>query len=115
LAASAPLTSYALGEDAPQVDEPRPAPDDYPARLEQARRWRADGRGQEAMAEYRTILRNAPDLLAGVMDDLQAILAERPDDGEAHRLMGDALVRQGDYIRALESYNRAVALGDGQH
>ena len=29
---------------------------------------------------------------------------------ELHRLLGDARIRQGDYLSALESYNRAVAL-----
>lgn len=108
-------TTYALGEPPPGTGaEPPPAADDYPARLERARTWREAGRDEDAMAEYRTILRNAPDLLANVMGDLEGVLAANPDHAAAHRLMGDALVRQGDYIRALESYNRAVALGDGQ-
>ncbi len=107
-------TESVLGETSGAPAEPRPAPDDYPARLELARRWHGEGRADEAMTEYRTILRNAPDQLSAVMGDLEQILADNPDDGAAHRLMGDALVRQGDYIRALELYNRAVALGDGQ-
>ncbi len=64
----------------------------------------------DALAEYRIVLKNSPDLLTDVMNDLRASLAEQPDHPEVHRLLGDAHIRQGDYLSALESYNRAVAL-----
>lgn len=107
-------TTYALGETGNASAESRPDPEDYPARLELARQWHGEGRTEDALAEYRTILRNAPDQLSAVMGDLDGVISANPDHAAAHKLMGDALVRQGDYIRALELYNRAVALGDGQ-
>jgi tetratricopeptide (TPR) repeat protein len=87
-----------------------PAPDDYPARLDHARRQRADGALDAALVHYRAVLKNAPDLLNEVVGDLRESLADVPEHPEIHRLLGDARIRQGDYLSALESYNRAVAL-----
>lgn len=95
-------------------DEPAVAPDDYAGRLALARKRRGDGRLDDALVEYRVILKNSSDLLADVMDDLHESLAEQPDHPEVHRLLGDAHIRQGDYLSALESYNRAVALTQAQ-
>ncbi len=110
----APATSDAavnvLPEPAPATE---PADDDYDARLARARRWQAEDRTNEALAEYRSIIKNAPGLLPEVMDDLRQRIAAAPSDPEAHRLLGDAYVRQGEYLGALEAYNRAVALTDG--
>jgi tetratricopeptide (TPR) repeat protein len=98
-------------EPEPEPDaEPRPAADDYPGRLELARRRRGDGRLDEALNDYRVVLKNAPDLLNDVVSELQESLSAAPDHPEIHRLLGDARIRQGDYLSALESYNRAVAL-----
>jgi cytochrome c-type biogenesis protein CcmH/NrfG len=43
-----------------------------------------------------------------------ASLEEAPDHPELHRLLGDAYIRQGNYLQALEAYNRAVALTQAQ-
>jgi tetratricopeptide (TPR) repeat protein len=90
--------------------EPLPAPDDYAGRLERARRLRAEGRTDEALTEYRAVLKNAPQLLDTILDELRETIAATPEHPEVHRLLGDARIRQGDYLGALESYNRAVAL-----
>ncbi len=90
--------------------EPEPAPDDYPARLARARQLRQDGRTDEALTEYRAVLKNAPDLLDAVLDELTESLGATPEHPDVHRLLGDARIRQGDYLGALEAYNRAVAL-----
>ncbi|HEV8192424.1 MAG TPA: tetratricopeptide repeat protein, partial [Ktedonobacterales bacterium] len=91
-----------------------PAPDDYPARLALARQRREEGNLDEAMVEYRAVLKNAPDLFSEVLEDLRAIVATAPEHPELHRLLGDAYIRQGDYLNALESYNRALALSQAQ-
>lgn len=96
---------------------PAPDPHDYAARLEQARGHRDSGALDEAIIEYRTVVRNAPDLLPDVLTDVQGLLEASPEHPELHRLHGDALIRQGDYMAALESYNRATELSqalDGQ-
>ncbi|MBF6590937.1 MAG: tetratricopeptide repeat protein, partial [Ktedonobacterales bacterium] len=87
-----------------------PAPDDYVARLDLARRLRRAGHTEEALVEYRAVLKNAPALLDTMLDELHESLATTPEDPAMHRLLGDARIRQGDYLGALESYNRAVAL-----
>jgi hypothetical protein len=91
-----------------------PAPDDYPARLALARQRREEGNLDEALVEYRAVLKNAPDLFSDVLEDLRASVATAPEHPEVHRLLGDAYIRQGDYLNALESYNRALALSQAQ-
>jgi tetratricopeptide (TPR) repeat protein len=93
-----------------QAAQPTIAPTDYPARLAAARALREQGALDEALVEYRALLKNAPDLLPDVLDDLEASLDEQPEHPELHRLLGDARIRQGDYMAALESLNRSVSL-----
>jgi tetratricopeptide (TPR) repeat protein len=94
------------------LPEPEPAidPADYPARLAAARSLHEAGDLDEALLEYRAILKNSPDLLPDALSDLETALEEHPEHPELHRLLGDARIRQGDYMAALESLNRSVAL-----
>ncbi|HEX8733130.1 MAG TPA: tetratricopeptide repeat protein [Ktedonobacterales bacterium] len=94
------------------LPEPEPTydPQDYPARLAAARALRDAGSLDDALVEYRAILKNSPDLLPDAMSDLEAALEEHPEHPEVHRLLGDARIRQGDYLAALESLNLSVAL-----
>jgi tetratricopeptide (TPR) repeat protein len=91
-----------------------PDPRDYPARLTRARQRRDGGQLDEALSEYRVIIKNAPDLLPDVLDDLYASLAELPDHPNLHSVLGDALVCQGEYEKALESYNKAMELAQAR-
>lgn len=100
-------------EDIPAPATPAPpaiSPTDYPARLAAAREMRENGSLDDALVEYRALLKNAPDLLPDVLSDLEASLDEQPEHPELHRLLGDARIRQGDYMAALESLNRSVSL-----
>lgn len=102
---------------APAVSEPvatGPDPRDYPARLAHARQRRDGGQLDEALNEYRVIIKNAPDLLQEVLTDLRASLDELPDHPNLHSVLGDALVCQGDYEQALEAYNRATELAQAR-
>ncbi|MGO8947843.1 MAG: tetratricopeptide repeat protein [Ktedonobacterales bacterium] len=96
------------------LPEQEAEPSDHPARLERARQRRSAGQIDQALADYRLVLKNAPDLLADVMEDLNESLEEAPEHPEVHRLLGDAYIRQGNYLQALEAYNRAVALTQAQ-
>jgi tetratricopeptide (TPR) repeat protein len=87
---------------------------DYPARLAHARQRRDDGQFDEALNEYRVIIKNAPDLLPEVLSDLRASLDELPDHPTLHSVLGDALVSQGEYEKALESYNKATELAQAR-
>jgi tetratricopeptide (TPR) repeat protein len=91
-----------------------PDPRDYPARLSRARQRRDGGQLDEALSEYRVIIKNAPALLPDVLDDLYASLAELPDHPNLHSVLGDALVCQGEYEKALESYNKAMELAQAR-
>lgn len=92
-----------------------PDPRDYPARLAHARQRRDGGQLDDALNEYRAIIKNAPDLLSEVLSDLRASLEETPDHPNLHSVLGDALVCQGDYESALEEYNRATALAQARN
>ena len=87
---------------------------DYPARLEQAREWREMGRLDEAFSTYRVLLKMAPDLLPDVAAEIEEALRVAPDHPEARRLLGDVKLKQGDYMGALEAYNRAVELAQSR-
>jgi tetratricopeptide (TPR) repeat protein len=93
-----------------RVELPSSVADDYPGRLHLAHAWRAEGRLDDALAEYRVLLKQAPDLLPELLDELNECLRQSPEHPEVHRLLGDARIQQGDYLGALEAYNRAVAL-----
>lgn len=119
----ATLAELAELADARARDEPAPAappvpagpdPKDYPARLELARRKRSEGALDDAFVEYTAVLRNAPELVPEVMRDLEDLSADESAHPEAHRLLGDARIRQGDYMSALASLNRATALTQAQ-
>jgi tetratricopeptide (TPR) repeat protein len=100
--------SPSLGPD--RVDLPSSVAQDYPGRLRLAHVWRTEGRLDDALAEYRVLLKQAPDLLPQLLDELHECLKVAPQYPEVHRLLGDARIQQGDYLGALEAYNRAVAL-----
>ena len=69
------------------------------------------GNLDEALADYETLLRAniGLDLVAG---DMQWLLAQERyrDDPVIHRVLGDALMRQGHLQQALESYRHALKL-----
>jgi tetratricopeptide (TPR) repeat protein len=111
-AAYAAPTAPPEPEPARADDEPEPS--DYAGRLDRARGRRANGQLEDALGEYRVILKNAPDLLAEIVSELQESMMAAPENPEVHRLLGDARIREGDYLSALESYNRAVALTQAQ-
>jgi tetratricopeptide (TPR) repeat protein len=112
------LASIAAGEAAARalgVDPNAPSANtadggDYLTRLEQAHEWREMGRLDEAFSTYRVLLKMAPDLLPDVAAEIEEALRIAPDHPEARRLLGDVKLKQGDYMSALEAYNRAVEL-----
>jgi tetratricopeptide (TPR) repeat protein len=93
--------------------ESEPTGDDYMSQLRRARRQRTEGRHEEALLEYRSILRDAPDVLDDLIHDLRDMSATT-EDPEVHRLLADAYIREGNYTDAIESYNRAQALTQSQ-
>ncbi|HZS78324.1 MAG TPA: tetratricopeptide repeat protein [Ktedonobacteraceae bacterium] len=74
----------------------------------------------EAMQEYRIIIRNAPELLEEVISNVRALLKLAPRYSAGYRVLGDAYMRQGEYLQAMEAYNKALTIakrakGSGSH
>jgi tetratricopeptide (TPR) repeat protein len=112
--AAGEAAARALGVD-PNATSARPADGgDYHARLEQAREFREMGRLDEAFSTYRVLLKMAPDLLPDVAAEIEEALRVAPEHPEARRLLGDVKLKQGDYMGALEAYNRAVELAQAR-
>ncbi len=82
------------------------AEDDYPTRLELAEHQRKLGQIEAALGHYRAVLRGAPALVDAVIEGLLAVTREVPEQAAAFRLLGDAYTQRGDYMEALEAYNR---------
>lgn len=89
------------------------AEDDYATRLELAEHQRKLGQIEEALGHYRAVLRGAPNLVDTVIAGLLAVTREAPEQAAAFRLLGDAYTRRGDYMEALEAYNRGRAASRG--
>jgi tetratricopeptide (TPR) repeat protein len=112
--AAGEAAARALGVD-PNAASANPVDgNDYLARLEQAREWREMGQLDEAFSTYRVLLKMAPDLLPDVATEIEEALRIAPDHPEARRLLGDVKLKQGDYMSALEAYNRAVELAQSR-
>lgn len=78
-------------------------------RMDEARHMRREGRVGEALLEYHILVKTSDDL-ADVIRDLRDTAIEDPYEPEIHRLLGDAFIRQGNYIEALEAYNQSSYL-----
>ena len=63
-----------------------------------------------AMQEYRIIIRNTPELLSEVVSNLRALLKLAPKYAAGYRVLGDAYMRQGEYLQAMEAYNKALTM-----
>jgi tetratricopeptide (TPR) repeat protein len=82
----------------------------YKERLLKGYQHQLAGAYDEAMQEYRSIIRNAPDLLAEVVSNLRALLKLAPKYSAGYRVLGDAYMRQGEYLQAMEAYNKALTM-----
>ncbi len=64
----------------------------------------------EAMQEYRIIIKSAPELLNDVASNVLALLKIAPNYSAGYRVLGDAYMRQGEYLQAMEAYNKALTM-----
>jgi tetratricopeptide (TPR) repeat protein len=64
----------------------------------------------EAMQEYRAIIRSTPDLLDEVISNVRALLKLTPKYSAGYRVLGDAYMRKGEYLQAMEAYNKALTM-----
>ncbi|HEU5374377.1 MAG TPA: tetratricopeptide repeat protein [Ktedonobacteraceae bacterium] len=79
-------------------------------RLVRAYQYQLSGGYEEAMQDYRVIIRNAPELLEDVISNLRALLKLNPRFSLGYRVLGDAYMRKGEYLQAMESYNKALTM-----
>jgi tetratricopeptide (TPR) repeat protein len=82
----------------------------YRERLLKGYQHQLVGDYDEAMQEYRSIIRNAPELLNDVVSNVRALLKLAPKYAAGYRALGDAYMRQGEYLQAMEVYNKALTL-----
>ncbi len=90
----------------------RPTPGDltYKERLLKGYQFQLAGSYDNAMQEYRIIIRNAPELLGEVVSNIRALLKLAPKYWAGYRVLGDAYMRQGEYLQAMEAYNKALTM-----
>ena len=79
-------------------------------RLVRGYQYQLNGAYEESMQEYRLIIRNAPELLEDVISNLRALLKINPRFSLGYRVLGDAYMRKGEYLQAMESYNKALTM-----
>ncbi|HXL38261.1 MAG TPA: tetratricopeptide repeat protein [Ktedonobacteraceae bacterium] len=79
-------------------------------RLLRGYQFQLAGAYDDAMSEYRIIIRNAPELLSEVISNVRALLKLSPRYSAGFRVLGDAYMRQGEYLQAMEAYNKALTI-----
>jgi thioredoxin-like negative regulator of GroEL len=73
-------------------------------RLALARAYRDLEQIQPALEQYTILKRSKADLLAQVVRDMEQIVASRPDSLQAHELLADLYVKNGQLQQAVERY-----------
>jgi tetratricopeptide (TPR) repeat protein len=82
----------------------------YKDRLVKGYQHQLVGNYDEAMQDYRLVIRGAPELLDEVISNLRALLKLAPKYPVGYRVLGDAYMRRGEYLQAMESYNNALTM-----
>jgi tetratricopeptide (TPR) repeat protein len=82
----------------------------YQDRLLRGYQYQLAGSYEEAMQEYRVIIKGAPELLGEVISNVRALLRLAPKYSAGYRVLGDAYMRQGEYLQAMEAYNKALTM-----
>jgi tetratricopeptide (TPR) repeat protein len=79
-------------------------------RLLQGYHYQLAGDFDGAMQEYRAIIRSTPNLLDEVISNVRALLKLAPKYSAGYRVLGDAYMRKGEYLQAMEAYNKALTM-----
>ncbi|HEU5226917.1 MAG TPA: tetratricopeptide repeat protein [Ktedonobacteraceae bacterium] len=82
----------------------------YQERLLKGYQYQLAGDYDDAMQAYRVIIRSAPELLGEVVSNVRALLKLAPNYSAGYRVLGDAYMRQGEYLQAMEAYNKALTM-----
>ena len=79
-------------------------------RLNKALQFQQSDKFDEAVSEYASILRSDPSLAGEIVDNLRWIVYAKPNHIAALKTLGDAYMRVGDVEKAVEQYDRVMAL-----
>ncbi len=82
----------------------------YRDRLLKGYQYQLSGDYDEAMQEYRVIIKGSSELLSEVVSNVRALLKLAPKYAAGYRVLGDAYMRQGEYLQAMEAYNKALTM-----
>jgi tetratricopeptide (TPR) repeat protein len=72
--------------------------------------YQLSGDYDEAMQAYRLVIKGSPELLSEVVSNVRALLKLAPKYAAGYRVLGDAYMRQGEYLQAMEAYNKALTM-----
>lgn len=89
---------------APVPSPPQPASGSG-SHTELARQYGASGQFDMAAEEYNNALRDEPHRVQAIIEGLQQIIALRPDHVAAHKVLGDAYMRAGQFQEALQEFD----------
>ena len=111
VAAAGDTASQPPGTPAASPEALKMPPPGLRAGFKTARGKIAEGKVEEALGDYETLLR-ANIGLDLVVSDMQWLIkqARHRDNPAVHRVLGDALMRQGQLQRALDAYRHALKL-----
>jgi tetratricopeptide (TPR) repeat protein len=79
-------------------------------RLVRAYQFQLAGSYEDSMNEYKLIIKNAPELMEDVIGNLRALIKINPRFSPGYRVLGDAYMRKGEYLQAMEAYNQALTM-----
>ncbi|MGH2506891.1 MAG: hypothetical protein ACRDHZ_05690, partial [Ktedonobacteraceae bacterium] len=79
-------------------------------RLVRGYQYQLSGAYDEAMNDYRLITKNAPELLDDVINNMRALLKLNPRFSQGYRVLGDAYMKKGEYLLAMEAFNKALTM-----
>lgn len=111
VAAAGDTASQPTGTPASRLEALKMPPPGLRAGFKTARGKIAEGKMEEALGDYETLLR-ANIGLDLVVSDMQWLIkqARHRDNPAVHRVLGDALMRQGQLQQALDAYRHALKL-----
>ncbi|MGQ9456995.1 MAG: tetratricopeptide repeat protein [Anaerolineae bacterium] len=84
-------------------------PNDHGARLLVAKAYVAQGQVSEALVHYQYLV-TVDDVLAQVVEDLEALAVREPHLARVYQLLGDAFMHQGRLNEALGAYRQALQM-----
>ena len=63
---------------------------------------------EQALNEYRRLIKESDELLSEVVERLREMIADGVGGGRAHRVLGDAYMKLGQFDLAMAEFQRAL-------